>query len=79
MVPVFLNETLTAPALKGNRWKLLIVFINTNKVLCKILYMPENSKKTYLCNVKSTYQNSYPLSNVDKFIYYRTYTYQICN
>lgn len=40
------------------------------------LYMPENAIKPYLCNVK-TYQNSYPLSNVHKFICYRTYTYQI--
>lgn len=41
--------------------------------------MPENLIKPYLYNVKSTYQNSCLLSNVDKFIYYRTYTYQICN
>lgn len=45
MKPVFLNETLTALHVKAtNETLITIVFINTDKVLRKlILYMPVNS------------------------------------
>lgn len=82
MMPLFLNETLTATAFKATdeNFNNVVVFINTNKILHKmiLLYMPGNPIKLYLCNVINLSKFN-PLNKIDKFIYFIESIYQVHN